>query len=81
VAEEGHSGKGALVSFRVESGSLSVRRLLLSSSLVRLDRSWIEPSMTFLRGSVSRHRGDTRVEFVNAVEIKPGEALVLSFAG
>ncbi len=80
VAEEGRSGKRALVSFRVEGGILNVRRLRLSPTLVRLERCWVEPSKTFLRGSMERRKGETQVEFSNAVQLNPGQALVLSFS-
>lgn len=78
TATEGWSGRKGLVSFRVEDGTLTVKRLLLSPSLTRLERCWIEPSQTFLRGAIERRKGETLIEFGSEVQIKPGQALILS---
>ena len=80
IAPRAWSGRSALVSFTVEGGALRVRRLRLSPSLSRLERCWIEPSKTFLRGTLERRRGEVQVEFATPVDVNPGQALVLSFS-
>ncbi len=77
--EEGWAGRRALVSVGVSGGSLSVRRLRLSPALAKLERAWIEPSRTFLKGAVERRKGEVQVEFAHPVEVVSGQALVLSF--
>ena len=79
-AQQGRSGRRALVSFRVEEGQLALRRLRLSPDLARLERAWIEPGKSFLRGTLERRKGEVQVEFGEPVELKAGQALVLSFA-
>ncbi len=78
--QEGRSGKRGLVTISVESGNLAVERLLLSPSLGRLERCWIEPAKTFLRGDPERRKSEVAVTFGNAVELQAGQALVLSFS-
>jgi hypothetical protein len=80
TAAEGWAGRKGLVSLRVEEGVLTVKRLLLSPTLTRLDRCWVEPSQTFLRGNLQRRKGETLVEFSSDVQLKAGQALILSFS-
>jgi hypothetical protein len=80
TASEGRSGRKALVSFSVEGGTLAVKRLKLSPDLTRLDRVWTEPSRTFLKGTLSRRREESLVEFSDSVKLNAGQALVLSFS-
>jgi hypothetical protein len=67
------------VGFSVASGALAVRRLRLDPGFTRLDRAWVEPGMTFLRGTLERRKGESLVEFPDRVEVGAGQALVLSF--
>ena len=78
VAEEGVVGKKGLVAFRVYDGMLRLRRLRLSPQFRRLDRVWMEPSGTFLKGRFERQRDDSQVEFDSLVELQKGQALILS---
>jgi uncharacterized protein (DUF608 family) len=80
TATQGVRGRRGLVSLTVAAGSLSVRRLRLDPGFVRLERAWIEPGMTFLRGALERRKGEALVEFADLVEVQGGQALVLSFS-
>lgn len=79
VAELGRSARRALATFRVEDGSVRLRRLRLPQAFARLERGWIEPGTTFVKGTAERRGGETQVEFPEPVELKGGQALVLSF--
>lgn len=79
VAEEGSVGKRGLVAIRVADGTLRLKRVRLSPGMKRLDRCWVEPSHTFLRGRFDRMKEESQVEFDSTVELAKGYALVMSF--
>jgi len=79
TATQGRSRRRGLVTFAVAGGALAVRRLRLDPGFTKLERAWIEPGMTFLRGSLERRKGEALVEFADRVEVQGGQALVLSF--
>jgi len=78
--EQGVKGRRGLVTLTVAAGTLAVRRLRLDPGFAQLERAWVEPSMTFLKGTLERRKGEALVEFSDRVEVQGGQALVLSFS-